>query len=87
MFSSDKDFCRLEHFAAVVTESTVVRQEMQHWPHLAKDFIRSQTDRTHPNRLLKKAHLRRCARPARSNVLPCTPSLAGLLARLASGPL
>ena len=43
----------------------------------------------HPNRphgrLPKKAHLRRCARPTRSNVLLCTPPLAGFLARLASG--
>ncbi len=37
------------------------------------------------NRPVKKAHLRRCARPARSNVLLQYASARWLFARLASG--
>jgi hypothetical protein len=38
------------------------------------------------SRLLKKAHLLRCARSPRSNVSKNTPPLVDFLARLASGP-
>ena len=38
------------------------------------------------NRLLKKAHLLRCARSPRYNVSVNTPPLVDFLARLASGP-
>ncbi len=42
--------------------------------------------RSFASRLLKKAHLLCCARPARYDVRPCTPPLAGFRARRAPGP-